>query len=106
MEFVNEFMTERFMELPDHYVKIKTMWRSFCNTSQYLNTSKSNRKRKNDEMKYSEFVEIVKELYPQFYKKEHWKYGKSLFMGAIKDRWGEPDYDYPKTELFYDENLN
>ena len=99
MEFVNEFMTERFIELPDHYIKMKTLWRYFRNTSQYLNTSKSHRKRKNDEMNYSEFIHIIKELYPHLYKKDHWKYGKSLLMGALKDRNGDPDFDYPKNFL-------
>ena len=82
MEFVNEFMTEQFMELPDHYVKIKYLWYRFCNTSQYLNTSISQRRRKNDEMKYREFVEIIKELYPQFYKK-HKECGQCLVTETL-----------------------
>jgi hypothetical protein len=95
MELVQEFMTEKFVEIPKHYIKMKTLWRSFKNTEQYLNTSKSQRKRKNDEIKYREFIELVKGLYPHLYK-NHSEHGQCL-MGAKKDRGGELDFDYPKS---------
>ena len=71
MECIEKFMTETFEEDESYYIKMKPLYHHF-----YLSTFRVG------EIRYCDFIEIIKTLYPNNYHKNHVKYGQ-CFTGII-----------------------